>query len=160
SRPVTAQRLGAVAGGEPGGEGVLVDPAVLAEHLEDANRHRGVVGPRPRHGGGGLRVVLDTVPVLWVEARLAEGVADGQPVEGERGAVHSGSVVAGKRGVHGGGPSPGGSDILVHCITLAVEERLMAAWTVLVPLLFAAADEGPVRLKQEKPAGQRYKLSM
>jgi hypothetical protein len=69
---------------------------VPAQDLEEAEGHRGVVGPRPRRAGGGGRVAEQVAEVVRVEAGLAEGVADGQAVEGEGGPVQPGRVIGGR----------------------------------------------------------------
>ena len=59
----------------------MVDAAVNVEYLEDAERHGGVVGPRPGGAGGDARVFEDRVEVFRGEAGFAERVADGEPFE-------------------------------------------------------------------------------
>jgi len=55
---------------------------VRLEHLDEAQRHRGVVGPRPGRAAGHVAVLeREHQPLVGHEEALAEGVADGQAIE-------------------------------------------------------------------------------
>jgi hypothetical protein len=91
--PVAATRRLRVAPREGGGERVLVDASVSVEDVDHRQRHRRVVGPRPRRRRRSPPDQQDAD--LAREEALPERVADRQPLEREPRAMHAVGVVGG-----------------------------------------------------------------
>jgi hypothetical protein len=69
---VAAARIERVSACEDNGKRILVDPLVAAKHIDDGNRHLGVVRGDP----AGRRQEPEIDALLVLEQALTEGIAD------------------------------------------------------------------------------------